>query len=155
VIEEGINDLMNLPESVIQNELIKRNFHPGVVRTLDFRCCVHLLRECQGESRVPQRRVNGITSLRSSKRRTTRNPIFGSKADFADAPDDDTESSTFMFIRRDLTSAGDENRRASLRERYAQKVPKTRLGHSGGERRCSGRCVCQSRYEMPRKYAVA
>jgi hypothetical protein len=92
VIEEGINDLMNLPESVIQNELIKRNFHPGIVRTLDFRYCVYLLRECQGQMRPQQKRVSGITSMRSSKLRTTKSPIFGSKADFTKAPNDDPDT---------------------------------------------------------------
>jgi hypothetical protein len=42
--------------------------------------------------RAPQKRVNGITSLHSWKRPTTRNLIFTSTAEFADVPEDDADS---------------------------------------------------------------
>jgi hypothetical protein len=84
MIEEGINDLMNLPPSVIQKALIDRNYHPGIVRTLNHNYCVYLLRECQGYPRGPQKKATSFTTLRSLKQRKTKAPIFTSKVETED-----------------------------------------------------------------------
>jgi hypothetical protein len=80
-IDEGINDLMNLHPSVIQNALIERGYHPGIIRTLDHNYCVFLLRECQDPARTPQKKGSKFTSLRSSRQRKAKAPLFSSRAD--------------------------------------------------------------------------
>jgi hypothetical protein len=87
-IEEGINDLMNLSPAVIQKALIERNYHPGIVRTLDHHYCVHLLRECQGQGRGPQKKAGPFTTLRSLKQRKSKAPIFASKPETTEDPED-------------------------------------------------------------------
>jgi hypothetical protein len=87
-IEEGINDLMNLKPAVIQDALIERGYHPGIIRTLDHNYCVFLLRESEGHTRGPQRKGKAFTTLRSSKCRRTKNPLFTSRNE-GTTPEDD------------------------------------------------------------------
>lgn len=44
-IIEGANDLMHLPIEVLQEELIKRNYYPKMVKKFNKNYCVALLRE--------------------------------------------------------------------------------------------------------------
>ncbi|OHT10516.1 hypothetical protein TRFO_20192 [Tritrichomonas foetus] len=48
-IKNGINDLTNLPIDLLQMELIKRGYHPGVIKRLDQWYLVSILRETQFE----------------------------------------------------------------------------------------------------------
>jgi hypothetical protein len=87
-IEEGINDLMSLEPSVIQNALIERGYHPGIVRALDHNYCVFILRECQDNIRGAQKKGNSFTSLRSARQRRQRAPLFTSRAEVTSHPTD-------------------------------------------------------------------
>jgi hypothetical protein len=85
-IDEGINDLMNLDPSVIQNALIERGYHPGITRALDHNYCVFLLRECQTPARSAQKKAKPFTSLRSARQRKTKGPLFASPPGATAAP---------------------------------------------------------------------
>ncbi|KAH0790734.1 hypothetical protein GPJ56_005329 [Histomonas meleagridis] len=54
-IKEGINDLMALPIELIQQELIKRNYHTGMVNSMPKWYLVSLLREETDEYRYSYR----------------------------------------------------------------------------------------------------
>jgi hypothetical protein len=77
LIPEGVNDLMTLPREVIEQELIRRGYHPGVLTKLPFNYCVFLLRETQGKGQSDQKVTKNFTTWRSSRMKKQKVPIFG------------------------------------------------------------------------------
>jgi hypothetical protein len=81
LIPEGVNDLMTLPRDVIEGELVRRGYHPGVLKKLNFNYCVHLLRETQGKGQADQKVAKNFTTWRASRLKKPKVPIFtGSEA---------------------------------------------------------------------------
>ena len=68
-----INELMHLPLCLVWHELVKRGFHPGMVRKWDQPYCVFLLRECEARIKGASRSSAGVSL---AKGRQQKKPFY-------------------------------------------------------------------------------
>ena len=76
---QGINDLMHLPLYLVWHELVKRGFHPGMVRKWDQPYCVFLLRECEAKMKGTTKASVGVCM---GKGRQAKKPFYETQEDF-------------------------------------------------------------------------
>lgn len=78
----GINDLMHLPLYLVWHELVKRGFHPGMVRKWDQPYCVFLLRECEAKMKGTTRSTAGVSLTKGKQQKK---PFYETQEDLDSA----------------------------------------------------------------------
>lgn len=82
-IKEGANDLMNLPIEVIQEELIKRNYYPKVIKHFPKNILVSMLREESKQVHETKRNKGDLVTKKGATMRNSHKnkPIFNTNND--------------------------------------------------------------------------
>ncbi|OHT12291.1 hypothetical protein TRFO_17987 [Tritrichomonas foetus] len=78
-IAEGMNDLMRLPIETIQEELIRRGYHPGMIRKFPQNYLVAILREETNTNTQTKKFKGNFITKRAAKMRNPQQPIFAAK----------------------------------------------------------------------------